>query len=106
MTSINKTLLVLILLFAPSLDFAFSLNQGAGLVIGFKTFTQRNPNASDALADTLDAPQKIFSDGSHLYVADTANNRVLIYNTLPASLNIPADEVLGQCDPEYGGGGQ
>lgn len=42
-------------------------------------------------------PMGISSDGKRLLLADTYNNRVLIWNSLPAS-NVPPDIVLGQKD--------
>ena len=42
-------------------------------------------------------PMGITNDGQHLIVADTCNNRVLIWNSLPTS-NIAPDIVLGQTD--------
>lgn len=42
-------------------------------------------------------PTGIASDGVHFLVADRWNNRVLIWNSLPAA-NIPPDMVLGQKD--------
>jgi len=43
-------------------------------------------------------PTAVATDGTHLVVADTDNNRVLIWNTLPTSAGQPADVVLGQPD--------
>jgi hypothetical protein len=40
-------------------------------------------------------PTGIASDNTHLLLADTWNNRVLIWNSLPTS-NVPPDIVLGQ----------
>jgi hypothetical protein len=40
-------------------------------------------------------PSSIASDGTHLLLADTNNNRVLIWNKLPTS-NVPPDVVIGQ----------
>jgi len=40
-------------------------------------------------------PMDIASDGKHLLLADTWNNRILIWNSLPAN-NTPPDIVLGQ----------
>jgi len=42
-------------------------------------------------------PSGIASDGTRLFLADTFNNRVLIWNTLPTG-NVPPDIVLGQKD--------
>ncbi|MEM4259125.1 MAG: hypothetical protein QXL17_08290 [Candidatus Thermoplasmatota archaeon] len=42
-------------------------------------------------------PSGIVTDGKRLFLADTFNNRVLIWNTLPTD-NVPPDLVLGQKD--------
>ncbi len=42
-------------------------------------------------------PMGITNDGQHLIVADTCNNRILIWNSLPTS-NVAPDVVLGQTD--------
>lgn len=42
--------------------------------------------------------------GSILALADTANNRVLIWDDVPTSSNVPADRVLGQSD--FAGNGE
>jgi hypothetical protein len=44
-------------------------------------------------------PAGIASDGQHLFLADTFNNRVLIWNEPPTG-NVPPDVVLGQADFE------
>ncbi len=38
----------------------------------------------------------VFYDGQRLFISDTGNNRVLIFNSLPVTNNAPADEVIGQ----------
>ncbi len=46
----------------------------------------------------LNHPGKVATDGRRLIVADTWNNRVLIWNEMPARDNEPPDLVLGQPD--------
>ncbi|MGA3074930.1 MAG: hypothetical protein ABSG56_14670 [Bryobacteraceae bacterium] len=48
------------------------------------------------IATGMRQPTALASDGTHLAVADTLNNRVLIWNTIPAAINQPPDVVLGQ----------
>jgi len=48
------------------------------------------------IATGLNTPTAVASDGVHLAVADTLNNRVLIWNTIPANMNQPPDVVVGQ----------
>ena len=43
-------------------------------------------------------PTSVASDGKVLAVADTSNNRVLLWKSIPASAGVPADVVLGQAD--------
>ena len=55
-------------------------------------------------------PTSVATDGRAVVVADTDNNRVLIWNSIPASNETPADVVIGQKDfttggINYGGGG-
>ena len=47
-------------------------------------------------ARTLSSPQRVWSDGVRLMVADARNHRVLIWNSFPARNFQPADLVLGQ----------
>ncbi len=64
------------------------------------------PNGTLALANsgggvsaqTLSAPQGVFADATHVIVADTGNNRVLVY----APGGGPATLVLGQADFTHG----
>ncbi|MGH9658313.1 MAG: hypothetical protein ACRD96_07195, partial [Bryobacteraceae bacterium] len=44
----------------------------------------------------LRLPTAVASDGQRLVVADTENNRILIWNTIPSSNGVPADVVIGQ----------
>lgn len=44
----------------------------------------------------LNAPRGVWTDGTRIVVADTGNNRVLIWSTFPTSNGKPADVVLGQ----------
>lgn len=48
-------------------------------------------------------PTAVATDGRVLAVADTDNNRVLIWNSIPASNDTPADVVVGQKDFTSGG---
>ena len=55
--------------------------------------------AAAAFAQTFATGQAArASDGVHLVVADTDHNRVLIWNHIPSSNNVPADVVVGQKD--------
>jgi hypothetical protein len=69
--------------------------QAADLVLGQATFTAaavpQPPTAS-----SMFGPKGVLVDGGRLYVADTSNNRVLIWNTFPTANGQAADLVLGQ----------
>ena len=45
---------------------------------------------------SLRAPQGVWIQNGKIFVADTQNNRVMIWNTFPTKNNQPADLVLGQ----------
>lgn len=75
-------------------------NSSAELVLGHPDVTTRAANNGTApTAATLNGPKAISSDGQQLAVADTANNRVLLWNQLPSTANQPADVILGQPTP-------
>jgi hypothetical protein len=70
-------------------------DQPADVVIGqpdFVTYTV----ASSPSAKTLRGPQGVWVQNGKLYIADTQNNRVLIYNQIPTSNYAAADLELGQ----------
>ena len=76
--------------------------QPANLVLGHSTFTDSMPNSEadgpgsdEPTARTLNIPGGVHSDGTSLVVADTNNNRVLIWNAFPSQSFQPADVVLG-----------
>ena len=72
-----------------------SLNQAANIVLGQADFTHavamKPPTASSLLA-----PQGVWIQNGKLYVADSGNNRILIWNSIPNSNNQAANLVLGQ----------
>ena len=49
-------------------------------------------------ATGLDYPYSVDSNGNQLFVADSDNNRVLVWNSFPTTTAQPADVVLGQVD--------
>ena len=44
----------------------------------------------------MNEPTRAATDGVHLFVSDTKNNRVLVWNEIPVKSQTPADFVLGQ----------
>lgn len=67
----------------------------AGLVLGQSDFASVNPHISQVGMRT---PTAVASDGHVLAIADTDNNRILIWNSIPVFNGQPADLVLGQPD--------
>jgi uncharacterized protein (TIGR03437 family) len=72
----------------------------ASLVVGQPDFVTTNRNLS---ATGLRNPIGVATDGKILVIADTDNNRVLIWNSLPRANGQPADVVIGQADFTHNG---
>lgn len=67
----------------------------AAVALGQTNFT----NTDIALSQSgVRQPTAVASDGKVVAVADTDNNRVLIWNSIPAVSGAPADVVVGQTD--------
>ncbi len=79
-------------------SFPQSSTAPADVVLGQPDFSQSTPNNGGPNASSLQFPRGVFSVGNRLIVADSSNNRVLIWNSIPTSNNAPADVVLGQPD--------
>lgn len=75
-----------------------SNNTPADVVVGQPNFTTNPPPPGNPSAKTLRGPQGVWIQNGKLYVADTQNNRVLIYNRIPTTNGVAADVVLGQPD--------
>jgi hypothetical protein len=72
-------------------------NASADIVIGQPNMSANIANQGGAPgANTLSSPEDVCYDGSKLFIADTQNNRVLVFNQIPTSNNASADVVLGQ----------
>ena len=69
----------------------------ADVVLGQPDFTKTDMTLLPK-QNTLRLPTAVASDGQKLVVADTDNNRILIWNSIPLSNNAPADVVIGQAD--------
>jgi uncharacterized protein (TIGR03437 family) len=70
-------------------------NQPADVVVGQPDFTSISPSANAPTAKSLRGPTGVWIQNGKLYVADTGNNRVVIYNRIPTSNGAAADVVLG-----------
>lgn len=75
-------------------------NTPADLVLGQADFSgmQSNCGADAPTAQSLFWPYGVHWDGKHLWVADSGNRRVLMWDGLPTRNAQPADRVLGQRD--------
>ena len=65
----------------------------ADIVLGQPNFTS---NSARTTRNGMSTPWGVTFDGQRLYVADQANSRVLIWNSLPTVNNALPDVVLGQ----------
>ncbi len=72
----------------------------ASVVLGQPDFTSA---VNTLTARGMRTPNGVASDGKILVVADTDNNRVLIWKTIPTTNGQPADVVVGQKDFTHGG---
>ena len=70
----------------------------ADVVVGQPNMTSTAQNNAGVSSQLLSNVSSVYSDGTRLYAADTANNRVLIWNTIPTSNQVAASLVLGQPD--------
>jgi len=72
-------------------------NAPADVVVGQTNFTnwQSLPLTSPPTAGTLRGPQGVWLQNGKLFVADTQNNRVLIWNSIPVTNGKAADVVVG-----------
>jgi hypothetical protein len=71
--------------------------QPANLVLGQTSFTGDVANDPATVGTTagMDYPYFLDSNGSQLFVADSNNNRVLVWNAFPTTNGAGADVVLG-----------
>ena len=74
-----------------------SNGQPADIVLGQKDFNSvQQPIV--ATASSFRGPQGAWIQNGKLFIADTGNNRILIWNSIPTRNNQPADLELGQKD--------
>lgn len=78
--------------------FPTSNGQPADIVIGQASFAGSEPNGGSGVASatTLASPAAVLIEGGALYIADTGNNRVLVFASIPVAPGTPASRVLGQ----------
>jgi len=76
-------------------SFPTANNTPADVVVGQSNFTTRIGATSQ---NGLNGPYAIAVDGKKLFVSDYANNRILIWNTIPTVNGTNADVVIGHSD--------
>lgn len=74
------------------------LNVPADVVLGQSDFVSSGANASGVSSTSLSGPTSAELIAGRLFVSDSANNRLLVWNTIPAANAAPADVVFGQAD--------
>ena len=72
-----------------------SNNANADVVVGQKDFVSTSLPGNTPNASSLRGPEGVWIQNGKLFVADTQNNRVLIYNHIPTTNGVAADVVLG-----------
>ena len=58
--------------------------------------TSNTINNGGLSAQTMHNPSSVASDGTRLYVADSINYRILIWNAIPTANQVPANVVVAQ----------
>ena len=74
-----------------------SLSETPLVVLGQQDFVSNTPAAG---ADGMAGPSHLSVGNGRVAVADSPNNRVLLYNSIQTSSGAPADVVLGQPDAD------
>lgn len=83
----------------PDINTAVS-NYTSALCASTGTDTNNNPTYPTVCAATLDFPRYALSDGTRLYIADGGNDRVLVFNQIPARNGAAADVIIGELGGE------
>ncbi|WP_455200283.1 hypothetical protein [Kaarinaea lacus] len=76
-------------------DIPTASDVSANFVIGQDNLTSA---VSDTTARRFSSPSGVYVTNTQFFVADTGNNRVLIWDTLPVDGNLDANYVVGQLD--------
>jgi sugar lactone lactonase YvrE len=82
----------------------FPNGQAASISIGQANLTTCSANQGSTIPSTtpscsLRGPTGIYSDGTSLWIADSANNRVVSFNPAPTASGVPASLYQGQAGP-------
>lgn len=85
-------------------EFPVNNTQAADVIVGQPDMQHNLPNTTGvgaaASAKNLYWPYGVWSDGTHLWIADTGNRRVLFYETIPTENYTAADKVIGKINFE------
>lgn len=70
---------------------------------GFGTATRNNILSTTPIGDAADEaslnnPTAVFVDRGRMYIIDSGNHRILVYNSVPTTNHVKADFVIGQVD--------
>lgn len=79
-----------------------SFPPSAPIIIGQANAFGTTQNMGGRSAQSLSAPRKAIWCAGKLFVTDTGNHRVLVWNSIPTESGQPADMVLGQNDTVSG----
>ncbi len=81
------------------------ISPNANAVVGQTSFTvsKANQGNGDASASSLNTPTDLATAQQELYVVDSGNNRVLVFNLSPTGVSALAKRVIGQLDFPYTG---
>jgi hypothetical protein len=75
-----------------------SNQQAADIVLGQPNMTSNLDYSLSPAANTLYYPGSVFISGTKLFVVDSGDNRILIWNTFPTTDQQAANVVVGQVD--------
>jgi hypothetical protein len=70
--------------------------QSADLALGQPNLNSNTSNNGGLSASSINGPYMVWGDGTRLMVADSGNNRVLIWSSIPTSSGQVANLVVGQ----------
>src|SRR5205823_5956469 len=72
--------------------------QAADVVIGQPDFAASRGNRGQATASpkTLMVPAAVLAANGHLYIADSGNNRVVVFDKIPTTNDAQASSIIGQ----------
>lgn len=86
--------------FVPAVEEQLPQSETCPACVGLADVVLAQPDFEtfDSSVGGMNNPAGVASDGIRLAVADTNNNRVLLWNSIPSSNNTAPDVVLGQSD--------